>query len=69
MSNNFSLDPSGGSNGRRPEAKTLRYSLGGHLVLGHATQVVAAAERGDAVGELVDVEADTVVPHHHAVGG
>lgn len=42
-------------------------SLGGHFVLGDSAQEVAAAEWGDLLGEVLVVEADPVVPHHHAV--
>ena len=58
MTSNFRLDPA-----------DAVYSLGGHLVLGDASQVVAAAERGDGVVEVLDVEADAVVPHHHTWRG
>lgn len=45
----------------------VNYSLLRHHVLWYSSEVVAAAELGDALCELVVVEANAVVSHHHAV--
>lgn len=51
------------SSGQR---KLQHYLLLRHLVLWHSSQEIAPAEWRDALGELVVVKGDAVVPHHDA---